>query len=90
MKPGKVNIHQAKTHLSRLIEEVASGNEVLIVLMEAISEPIYDAADYKEVTTKRIREETVKAHVRNILAKLGANDRTHAVSIAFRRGIIEL
>ncbi len=30
MKPGKVNIHQAKTHLSRLIEDVASGNEVLI------------------------------------------------------------
>lgn len=37
-----------------------------------------------------IAEETVKAHVRNILAKLGANDRTHAVSIAYRRGIIEL
>lgn len=30
MKPGKINIHQAKTHLSRLIEDVASGNEVLI------------------------------------------------------------
>ncbi len=30
MKPSKVNIHHAKTHLSRLIEDVASGNEVLI------------------------------------------------------------
>ena len=30
MKPGKINIHQAKTHLSRLVEDVASGNEVLI------------------------------------------------------------
>ena len=30
MKPGKINIHQAKTHLSRLIEDVASGHEVLI------------------------------------------------------------
>ena len=30
MKPGKINIHQAKTHLSRLIEDVANGNEVLI------------------------------------------------------------
>jgi prevent-host-death family protein len=30
VKTGKVNIHQAKTHLSRLIEDVASGNEVLI------------------------------------------------------------
>ena len=30
MKPGKDNIHEAKTHLSRLIEDVANGNEVLI------------------------------------------------------------
>jgi prevent-host-death family protein len=30
VKPGKINIHQAKTHLSRLIEDVASGNEILI------------------------------------------------------------
>ncbi len=30
MKPGKINIHQAKTHLSRLVDEVANGNEVLI------------------------------------------------------------
>jgi DNA-binding NarL/FixJ family response regulator len=33
---------------------------------------------------------TVKAHVQNILSKLGANDRTHAVTIALRRGIIHL
>lgn len=37
-----------------------------------------------------ITEETVKAHVKNILSKLGANDRTHAVTIALKRGIIEL
>lgn len=30
MKPGKINIHEAKTHLSRLVEDVANGNEVLI------------------------------------------------------------
>jgi antitoxin (DNA-binding transcriptional repressor) of toxin-antitoxin stability system len=30
VKPGKINIHHAKTHLSRLIEDVANGNEVLI------------------------------------------------------------
>lgn len=37
-----------------------------------------------------ISEDTVKAHVKNILSKLGANDRTHAVTIAVKRGIIEL
>ena len=37
-----------------------------------------------------ISEETVKAHMRKILSKLGANDRTHAVSIALKRGIIEI
>ena len=37
-----------------------------------------------------ISEETVKAHMKNVLAKLDANDRTHAVTIALRRGIISL
>ena len=37
-----------------------------------------------------ISEDTVKAHVKNIMAKLFANDRTHAVTIAIKRGIIEL
>jgi DNA-binding NarL/FixJ family response regulator len=37
-----------------------------------------------------ITEETVKGHVKNILSKLGANDRTHAVTIAIKRGIIEI
>ena len=37
-----------------------------------------------------ISEETVKAHMRSILSKLSANDRTHAVTIAVKRGIIEI
>jgi len=37
-----------------------------------------------------VSEETVKAHMRSILSKLGANDRTHAVTIALKRGIIEI
>jgi len=36
-----------------------------------------------------ITEETVKARVKNILSKLGANDRTHAAMIGLKRGIIE-
>jgi DNA-binding NarL/FixJ family response regulator len=38
----------------------------------------------------RISEDTVKGHVRNILSKLNASDRTHAVTIALRRGFLEL
>jgi DNA-binding NarL/FixJ family response regulator len=37
-----------------------------------------------------IAEETVKSHIQHIKAKLGANDRTQAVAIALRRGIIQL
>jgi DNA-binding NarL/FixJ family response regulator len=37
-----------------------------------------------------VTEETVKGRVRNILSKLGANDRTHAATIGLKRGIIEL
>ena len=37
-----------------------------------------------------IGEATVKSHVTNILSKLGANDRSHAVTIALKRGIIDL
>jgi DNA-binding NarL/FixJ family response regulator len=37
-----------------------------------------------------ISEETVKVHMKHIMDKLGASDRTQAVSIAIRRGIIEL
>lgn len=37
-----------------------------------------------------ISEETVKGHVKSILSKLNANDRTHAVTIGIRRGIISL
>jgi DNA-binding NarL/FixJ family response regulator len=37
-----------------------------------------------------ISEDTVKGRVKNILSKLGANDRTHAAMIGIKRGIIEL
>jgi len=37
-----------------------------------------------------ISEDTVKAHMRSVLSKLGANDRTHAVTIALRRGFLDM
>ena len=45
----------------------------------------------KEIAAQlTLAEDTVKRHVTNILAKLQANDRTHAVTIGLKRGIIQL
>ncbi|PTL81356.1 response regulator transcription factor [Vitiosangium sp. GDMCC 1.1324] len=45
----------------------------------------------KEVAAKMgISEETVKTHMKNVLTKLGAKDRTHAVVVAVKRGIIDI
>ena len=45
----------------------------------------------KQIAAKlSLTEETVKSHMRNILGKLGANDRTHAVTIGLKRGIIDV
>jgi DNA-binding NarL/FixJ family response regulator len=45
----------------------------------------------KEIAARlSVTEDSVKGHVRNILSKLGANDRTHAAMIGIRRGIIEV
>jgi DNA-binding NarL/FixJ family response regulator len=51
---------------------------------------IADGNANKEIAAQlSISEETVKGQVRNVLAKLGAKDRTHAAMIGFKRGIIE-
>jgi DNA-binding NarL/FixJ family response regulator len=41
-------------------------------------------------TLLSISEDTVKTHMKNIMSKLGASDRTHAVMIALKRGMIEM
>jgi two-component system, NarL family, response regulator len=37
-----------------------------------------------------ITEHTVRFHVNNVLSKLGANDRAHAIVLALRQGIVQL
>lgn len=52
---------------------------------------IADGNANKEIAVKlSIAEDTVKGYVKNILAKLSAKDRTHAVKIALKRGMIDL
>ena len=66
-------------------DEVLTPREIDVLRLVAFGNP------NKEIAAQlSISEETVKSYIKNILSKLGANDRTHAVAIAVKRGIIEL
>jgi DNA-binding NarL/FixJ family response regulator len=66
-------------------EEELTARELTVLQLIALGN------SNKEIAAQlRISDETVKSHVTNILEKLGANDRTHAVTTALRRGIIGL
>ena len=67
------------------IDDTLTAREVDVLRLIACGNANKLIADQLSIT-----EDTVKGHVKNILSKLGANDRTHAVTIALRRGIIEL
>ncbi|HEX8404948.1 MAG TPA: response regulator transcription factor [Duganella sp.] len=58
--------------------------------MEVLSHAASGNSNRRIAEHLSISEETVKAHMKNVLAKLAANDRTHAVTIAVKRGIITL
>jgi DNA-binding NarL/FixJ family response regulator len=66
-------------------DEVLSAREVRVLSLIAAGNSNKQIA--KELS---ITEETAKAHVKSILGKLRANDRTHAVTLALARGIIRL
>jgi two-component system, NarL family, response regulator len=66
-------------------EETLSAREIEVLRLIAGGNANKVIAGHLSIT-----EETVKGHVKNILAKLSASDRTHAVTIAVKRGIIDL
>jgi len=66
-------------------DDQLTGREIDVVKLIAAGNGNKQIADLLS-----IGEATVKSHVTNILSKLGANDRAHAVTIALKRGIIEL
>jgi DNA-binding NarL/FixJ family response regulator len=66
-------------------DDSLTAREVEVLRLIAVGNANKLVADQLSIT-----EETVKAHVKNILSKLNANDRTHAVTIGLKRGIIEL
>jgi DNA-binding NarL/FixJ family response regulator len=66
-------------------DDLLTPAEILVLRLIAAGNANKQIADQLSIT-----EETVKSRVKNILSKLGANDRTHAAMIGLKRGIIEL
>ena len=72
------------------IAEHAAGSALSVRETEVLRCAADGAANKQIALQLGVTEETVKVHMKNILEKLGANDRTHAVTIAVRRGIFAL
>jgi DNA-binding NarL/FixJ family response regulator len=86
------SIHSGKKALSaeasyqlaeHATDESLTPSEVAVLRLIAAGNANKQIADRLSVT-----EETIKGRVKNILSKLGANDRTHAAIIGVKRGII--
>ena len=74
---------------SRLAEHL--GDESLTVRELEVLRLIQDGHRNKQIADElTISETTVNFHIKNIVSKLGANDRTHAVTIAVRRGMLQI
>jgi DNA-binding NarL/FixJ family response regulator len=79
--PPEIAVEMAEHHM----DDVLTNREI-----EVLKEVAEGNANKLIAVRLKISEETVKAHMKNILSKLKANDRTHAVTIALKRGIIEI
>jgi DNA-binding NarL/FixJ family response regulator len=87
-------VHAGKTRLSPAIaEQIAEhyGDDSLTPREIEVLQFAANGHRNKQIAYELdITEETVKFHIKNILSKLSANDRTHAVTIAIKRGILQV
>ena len=87
------SVHSGKRHVppevaARIAEHM--GEEDLTARELEVLGLIHDGYRNKQIADKlSIAETTVNFHIKNIVDKLGANDRTHAVTIALRRGLLQ-
>jgi DNA-binding NarL/FixJ family response regulator len=91
---GIRTIHAGRKHIpaeiaTNLAQNV--GQETLTAREIEVLQQLAEGRRNRDIGKQlSISEETVKGHVRSIFDKLGSNDRTQAVSIAIRRGLIRL
>ena len=88
------NVHAGRRHVhhevadeiaQHVVDEALSAREAAILRLIAVGMGNKQAAWELGVS-----EETIKTHLKSIFAKLHVADRTHAVTVALRRGIIEI
>jgi DNA-binding NarL/FixJ family response regulator len=88
------DVHAGRKHVSAAMAQQIALHAVDDRLSEremAILRLVADGNQNKQIAWKlSISEETVKAHLKSIFGKLDVSDRTHAVTVAVRRGIIDL
>ena len=91
------SIRQVHAGRKRIPSEIAAhlaehlGDELLTERERDVLQHVAGGSRNRDIGEKLfISEETVKVHVKHIMEKLGASDRTEAVTIAIRRGIIQL
>lgn len=86
-------IHAGRKHIpAEIAQEIAfhAGDDALSDREITVLAHAAEGKANKEIAwIMKISEDTVKAHMRSIFAKLDASDRTQAVTLALRRGIIE-
>jgi DNA-binding NarL/FixJ family response regulator len=90
-------IHQVHKGKKRIPAEVAAqlaqyfGDDALTEREVGVLQHVASGNRNRDIAERLfISEETVKVHIKHIMEKLGASDRTQAVAIAVRRGIIQL
>jgi DNA-binding NarL/FixJ family response regulator len=88
------NVHRGRRHVHgdvaaeialHVVDDSLTERETAVLRLVAVGK-----ANKEIAHALSLSEETVKAHLKNIFAKLDVADRTHAVTVAARRGIIEL
>jgi DNA-binding NarL/FixJ family response regulator len=81
----RVPIEVASEMAEHSTDDSLTPREIQVLEQVASGKSNKMIADYLEIS-----EDTVKTHIRSILVKLEANDRTHAVTIALRRGFLDI
>jgi DNA-binding NarL/FixJ family response regulator len=88
------SVHSGRRHVPAEVAAVLAehlGEEELTPREIEVLRLVGNGRKNKQIADQlAISENTVNFHVKNIVGKLGANDRTHAVTIAVRRGLLHL